>query len=465
MGIAAKAADYLERRLGVASAWQWFTDRTLPRGIGWLHTFGSATAFLLVVQALTGVFLAFYYVPSPEHAWMSVSQITRQLEFGWLVRGIHKWGASLVVVFSVLHMLRVFFMGAYKYPRELTWVVGVLLLLLVMAFGFTGYLLPWDQEGYWATVVGTHIAGYAPGIGSYLTQLLRGQPDVGVRTLGRFYAIHTLFLPPLLFSLVAVHLAMVIKQGIAPLPVKQFASTTREDYDRLAASLKGEGRPFYVSMAKDAAVSLLLLLLLFFMAWKLGAPLEDEADPTSATYVPRPEWYFYSLFELLWWFPGRSIPVATFWIPFALILVLIFLPWLDHSIHRAPARRPVTTGLATAVLLGMAFLTYKGATAPKPSTAATALRAELERQARSPLLRLGATVYEQQGCAACHTIAGAGGSAGPDLTGVGRKRDAAWLKKFVSNPSSVTPGTEMPPYGDLPADQLDALVAFLQSLK
>lgn len=465
MNLLRRASDYLEERLELPTIWRRLTDRPLPRGIGWLHTFGSATLFLLLVQTATGVFLAFYYVPSPEHAYEAVSQITNQLAFGWLVRGIHNWGASLVVILVGLHLLRVLYMGAYKYPRELTWVVGVLLLLVVMAFGFTGYLLPWDQKSYWATVVGTHIASYTPFVGDYVMQLLRGQPEVGVRTLGRFYAFHTLFLPAILFVLTGIHVAMVIKQGIAPLPVKQFASVTRGQYRELARASKERGRPFYESMAKDALVSCVLLVLLFIMAWTFGAPLAEEADPTSATYVPRPEWYFFFLFELLWWFPGRWIPVATFWIPAALIFALLFLPWLDRSIHRAPLRRPWTTGLATAVLVMAGFLTYKGATAPVPISAVAADRAQRDAQALPPLARRGVQVYEEQGCAACHVVRGAGGAGGPDLTRIGRERDEAWLKRFIPNPTAANASSEMPPYDALAPEDLDALVAYLRTLQ
>jgi len=465
MGLFKKATDYLEDRLGVPTTWREFTDRNLPRGIGWIHTLGSATLFFLFVQVATGIFLAFYYVPSPEHAYESVYQITNQLQFGWLVRGIHKWSASLLVILVVLHLLRVLYMGAYKYPRELTWVVGVLLLLVVMAFGFTGYLLPWDQKAYWATVVGTHIASYAPLIGDYIMEILRGQPEVGVRTLGRFYAFHTLFLPLILFSLVGIHVAMVIKQGIAPLPVKKFASATRDEYYKLYARFKEKGRPFYESMAKDAIVSLALLLLVVFLAWKVGVPLEKEADPTSATYVPRPEWYFFFLFELLWWFPGQWIPVATFWIPAFLILTLLLLPWLDRSVHRSPLRRPVTTAVTTVVLTLAIFLTYKGATAPKPPTVAAAARVKLQTEALSPLAQKGMVIYEEQGCAACHTIAGEGGAAGPPLTKIGRTRDVDWLKKFLFDPTIKNPDSEMPPYDDLSPEELEALVTYLQTLK
>jgi quinol-cytochrome oxidoreductase complex cytochrome b subunit len=465
MGFLQKATNYLEERLELPTIWRSFTDRRLPKGIGWLHTFGSATLFLILVQTVTGIFLAFYYVPSPEHAYLAVSQITNQLQFGWLVRGIHKWAASLVIVFVALHLVRVLYTGAYKYPRELTWVVGVLLLLVVMAFGFTGYLLPWDQKGYWATVVGTHIAGYAPIVGKYTTELLRGQPDVGVRTLGRFYAFHTLFLPVILFTLVAIHLAMVIKQGIASPPTGEFASVTREQYRTLTRASKERGRPFYESMAKDTLVAFVLLLVLLFLAWKLGAPLDKPADPASATYLPRPEWYFFFLFELLWWFPNRWIPVATFWIPAALVIALLALPWLDRSIHRAPLRRPWTSGIATATIVMAAFLTYKGATAPIPATVAAATRAAQDTQALPLLAQRGRQVFEEQGCAACHTVRGAGGAGGPDLTTVGQRRNAAWLTAFIPNPSATNAASEMPPYDSISKEDLDSLVAYLQTLK
>ena len=465
MGVFQKLSDYVEERLELATIWRRFTDRPLPKGIGWLHTFGSATLFLLVLQTATGIFLAFYYVPSPEHAYHAVSQITNQLEFGWLLRGIHKWGASLVIILAVLHLIRVLYMGAYKYPRELTWVVGVLLLLVILAFGFTGYLLPWDQKGYWATVVGTHIAGFTPLVGTYVTELFRGQPEVGVRTLGRFYAFHTLFLPGALFVLIAVHLAMVLKQGIAPPPFGEFATVTRERYRELVQFSKEYGRPFYESMAKDTVVAFGLLVLLLVLAWTIGAPLDEPADPASTTYVPRPEWYFFFLFELLWWFPGESIPVATFWIPTALITALLLLPWLDRSSHRAPLRRPWTTGLATATIVVAGFLTYKGATAPIPLTAVAASRAALETEGLPVLARRGLEVYEDQGCAACHTARGTGGAGGPDLTTIGRRRDASWLRAFVRDPSATNPASEMPPYDAMTTEDMDALVAYLQTLE
>lgn len=463
MRLIERLADYTEGRLGLRTAWRSFTDRKLPAGIGWLHTFGSASVFLLAVQIVTGVFLAFYYVPSPEHAYDSVSQLSHDLAFGAMVRGIHKWGASLTVILVALHLLRVLFAGAYKYPRELTWVVGVLLLLVVLAFGFTGYLLPWDQKGYWATVVGTHIAGTAPLVGHFLLEVLRGQPEVGVRTLGRFYAFHTLFLPGFLVGLVAIHLAMVIRQGIAAPPRGEYEAVPPDEYASVYARFKQRGRPFYESMAKDAIVALLLLLTLLGLSWRLGAPLGPQADPASTTFVPRPEWYFFFLFELLWWFPGRWIQVATFWIPLGLIALLLLLPWLDRGPHRAARRRPWVTVPATAALLLAVLLTYKGATAPIPAAAASG-ESPAGAVEPTPLVARGRRVYEEQGCSMCHVIGGKGSTAGPDLTEVGRRRDAAWMRKYIVNPESLNPDAEMIEYDDLSPDELEALVAYLETI-
>ncbi|MFQ6617191.1 MAG: cytochrome b N-terminal domain-containing protein, partial [Fidelibacterota bacterium] len=330
---------------------------------------------------------------------------------------------------------------------------------------FTGYLLPWDQKAYWATVVGTHIVEYVPVVGNFLLEILRGQAEVGVRTLGRFYAAHTLFLPAILFILVTIHLFMVIKQGIAPLPLKKFATVKREEYADLYQRFKEKGRPFYENITKDAVVAFVLLILLIIMAVSLGAPLEEEADPTSVTYVPRPEWYFFFLFELLWWAPGKWIPIATFWVPTILLLALIFLPWLDRSIHRHPFRRPLAVVLAVSFSIIAAFLTYKGATAPKPPTVVTEVEKRAVAEALPPLALKGSGLYEEQGCAVCHTINGAGGAAGPDLSKAGRYRNTEWLKVFIKDPTTMNPDSEMPAYDWLSEEELEALSFYLSRLK
>ncbi len=453
-------AGWLNDRLGTRHLVAAFLYRRLPKAVGWPHTLGSATLFLLLVQIVTGIFLAFYYVPSVEHAYGSVGYITKQVPFGAYVRGVHRWSASLVVILAVLHLLRVFFTGAYKYPREASWVVGVLLLGIIFAFGFTGYLLPWDQKAYWATVVGTHIAEWAPGVGELAARLLKGGPDVGIRTLGRFYAFHVLFLPTILVGLLALHLFMVIRQGIAPPPVGRLAVIRREEYRERYEESKAEGHTFLEHMVRDGLAAFALLLIASWLALRYGAPLEEIADPTTTTYVPRPEWYFYFLFELLWLFPGKWTVIATFWIPTLGFFFLLVLPFLDRGPARSPLRRPVASVAAAAVMVGVLFLTYKGATAPAPAGRAPVAVAKLP-----PELQKGREVYEAQGCGACHMIRGEGGAAGPDLSKVGSARNAEWLRRFVRDPEAVKPGSPMPPSKGFPAEELEALVYYLASLK
>ena len=214
-----KFADWLDERVGWRTVWEAIFLRKVPK-VNWFYTLGSATLFLAANQAVTGILLTIYYVPTPDHAYDSVQYITTQVAMGWLIRGLHHWGASAMVIVVVLHMLRVIFYGAYKYPREVTWVTGVLLLLVVVGFGFTGYLLPWDQKAYWATTVGTRIAGTPPIIGDYLLKIMRGGPDLSAVTLARFFGTHVWVLPVALASLVGVHLYLIIKLGISAVPKK-----------------------------------------------------------------------------------------------------------------------------------------------------------------------------------------------------------------------------------------------------
>jgi quinol-cytochrome oxidoreductase complex cytochrome b subunit len=192
-------------------------DRKVPK-VNWWFTFGSASLFLFVVQGVTGVFLSVYYVPSPDKAYNSIQYIMNGVTFGWLIRGIHHWGATLMVIFVFIHMLRTFFMGAYKFPREITWVTGVFLLLTTLGMGFTGYLLPWNQKAFWATTVGTEIAGTAPLIGDFIMRILRGGTDLSAVTLARFFSVHIWFLPFIILGLLGVHMYLVVRLGISSMP-------------------------------------------------------------------------------------------------------------------------------------------------------------------------------------------------------------------------------------------------------
>jgi len=212
-------SNWLEERLGWRGVWEVIFLRKIPK-VNWWFTLGSATLFVAINQAVTGILLTIYYVPTPDHAYDSVQFITTEVTAGWLIRGLHHYGASAMVILSVLHMIRVIFMGAYKYPRELTWFSGVALLLVVVGFGFTGYLLPWDQKAFWATTVGTRIAGTPPLIGEQLLRIIRGGEELSAVTLARFFGVHIWVLPLLLLLLIGVHMYLIIRIGISAIPEK-----------------------------------------------------------------------------------------------------------------------------------------------------------------------------------------------------------------------------------------------------
>jgi quinol---cytochrome c reductase cytochrome b subunit, bacillus type len=216
--VASYPLDWLEERSGLVGGVKYFLFRKVPNDIGWFHTLGSATLTAFIIQALTGSILAMYYKPDPDKAYESIQHITNDITLGWLVRGMHRWGASVFIILMFFHMARVFLFGAYKYPRELNWIIGVLILATGMFEGFTGYLLPWDQTAYWASVVGININGTGPFIGPFLASFLRGGAEIGPDTLSRFYALHMLLIPGALIALIGLHLYLVVRLGVSPNP-------------------------------------------------------------------------------------------------------------------------------------------------------------------------------------------------------------------------------------------------------
>jgi quinol-cytochrome oxidoreductase complex cytochrome b subunit len=212
--------NWLDERLGLTGIYDSVLDRNIPK-VNWWFTLGSASLFLVGLQGITGIFLTVYYVPSPDHAYDSIQYIMNGVAYGWLIRGIHHWGATLMVIVVFIHMLRTFYCAAYKYPRELTWVTGVVLLLATLGMGFTGYLLPMNQKAYWATTVGTEIPGTIPIIGPFLTQVLRGGVGISAVTLARFFSLHIWFLPALIALTIGIHMYLIIRLGISYIPTKE----------------------------------------------------------------------------------------------------------------------------------------------------------------------------------------------------------------------------------------------------
>src|SRR5256714_13700668 len=221
--------DWLEERSGLIGGVRYFLFRKVPSDTNWMQTLGSATLTAFLVQAITGVILAMYYQPTPNGAYSSIQNITDNVTLGWLVRGMHKWGASVFIILMFLHMGRVFLFGAYKYPRELNWVLGVLLLTMGMAEGFTGYLLPWDQTAYWASVVGINLNGTAPFLGPWLAQFLRSGQEISAETLTRFYSLHMLVIPGAIIALIGLHLYLVIRLGVTSPPWSKEAAGRERD--------------------------------------------------------------------------------------------------------------------------------------------------------------------------------------------------------------------------------------------
>ncbi len=360
--------------------------KPLPKHINLLFSLGSLAMFLLLLQAATGAFLAFYYSPSPEHAHNAVTYISEEVPFGAFVRGLHHWGASAMVIIVVLHLLRVVLYSSYKAPRELTWIFGVLLLLIVLGFGFTGYLLPWDEKAYWATVVGVEIASTAPGLGDFVAKVMRGGSEIGAVTLSRFYALHTIWLPWLAFGLVGVHLFFVRYYGSSGTP-----KNTPEEMKT--------GKPFYPHQVFEDVVGMLILfVILAAVALFVPVPLEDVADPTNADYDPRPEWYFLFLFQLLKYFQGPFEIIGTFVIPTVGMLLLLFLPFLDRSERAVLWKRPIALTVTSVCVIGIVVLTILGGTSKKLETTDAAVQetSQPTEQIQTETVKEGEAVFDFQ---------------------------------------------------------------------
>lgn len=457
---------WLDHRLDLRGAKRDLLDREVPARLTWWHTLGSATFTVFLVQVVTGTTLATYYSASPDHAYDSVRYIADRVASGMLLRGIHHWGASAMVVLIIAHMVRVFSVGAYKYPREVNWLLGVGLFLIVMGFSFTGYLLPWDQKAYWATAVGTNIAGTTPVIGGALVALLRGGSELGAATLARFYAFHSLWLPLLLTVVVSLHLIVLIRQGIAARPrdleIGAPPRTTDPKYpayykDAYAATKRAGMRFWPDVLGKDAIVSAGVVLAIVLLAVAFGAPLEAPADPTDTSYVPRPEWYFLPIYQLLKLVPGSMESVIAVGVPTALLLVMLALPFFDSGSTRNLLHRPLALAALLLILGGAGALIGAAGFGPKAK----------EGPILTSVQRAGRALFQSQQCGGCHKVTGQGGEEGPDLTAVGLRHSAGWMHSFMESPSRFHGHSRMPAYGPpaLTHQEIEELAQYLATLR
>jgi quinol-cytochrome oxidoreductase complex cytochrome b subunit len=415
-GVTTSLLQWLDARTGFRAARHALLDEEIPAGTGWAFTIGSVLLGLISIQLLTGAFLTLYYAPTPDHAYESVRFIS-STSSGRLVRGLHHYGASFLVVFLVLHLLRVVILGSYKPPREITWLSGLALMGLVLAFALTGYLLPWDQRAYWATVVTINISRLAPIAGDAMAAVLQGGSTIGALTLTRWYSAHVIFLPALLVGLVVAHLVLMRLQGSSG-PVRPKG---------------GAPFPFYPYQAfRDTIVVSAVFLAVLAMAWRGMPPLEGPADPTDANYIPRPEWYFLGLFQLLKYFPGKWEVFGAIVLPGVVAAFLALLPWIDRGPERDPRRRPLIMAVVTAGLLAVVGLTTLGwRDGPISESADEWTLREIG----------GRSIAGYSGCAKCHADTGL---ADP-LESTPLSRGAEWVSGHVTDPEMIAPGLREPP--------------------
>ncbi len=444
-----RLAEWADHRTGLESAVKNFLYEEIPASSGWHQVFGSVALFLFMLQAFTGILLAFNYAPTPGDAYNSLRYIITEVTGGKLIHGLHHWGASMMISVVVLHMVQVFLYGSYKKPREATWVAGVVLLLLTLAYGLTGYLLPWDNRAYWGTVVTTQIASQAPLLGPYLSRLLGGEAAIGVVTFARFYGMHVLLLPPVTTLLIVLHVYLVRKHGVAPAPG-----------DELLPPKK-----FYPEQVfKDTVAIFIAFAVLFVMAVVVHIPLERIADPTDSTYIPRPEWYFLFLFQSLKLFEGPLEVFGSVILPGLAILTLVLVPFIDRGKMVKVSKRWVAMAAVGLAALGWAGLTAAAIiTTPKPAVEAVDFSGPTDWMELTPVELAGIGYFRMENCASCHEVGTGTPKVGPDLAANSIHRSADWMIAHFKHPSQLVPGSSMPAIR-LTDSQLNALAAFLLKL-
>ncbi|MEX2598246.1 MAG: cytochrome b N-terminal domain-containing protein [Dehalococcoidia bacterium] len=460
--------------------WRWFDDRTgvsqhltpivkhpvppgaTSGGAGWMYVLGFASMAAFALQGITGAALATQYIPSPAHAYESLQAITDG-RFSGVVRGMHYYGASFMVVLVTLHLARVFLTGSYKYPREVVWLTGVGMFVLTIALAFTGQLLRWDENGVWSASVAAQYFGRVPLIGELLAEFIFAGADIGGATLSRFFALHVFFLPGLLVLLLATHLYLILRNGISeppkagrPVDPKRYTAW----YQRL---LRRHGKPYWPfaawreAVAVSVMIGIMLTLSLTIGPRELGAP----PDPTRVETNPTPDWYhlwYYALFAV---YPRGWEDIVMVYAPVGVLLLMLVLPLLANKGERSPRRRPWAVGLVAMLAIVWSTLTVVGMGSPwVPEFDTRPFNAEELGGGEGPALT-GAQVFHARGCQYCHQVAGRGGSYGPDLTGAVDRLS----EPVVRTRTLQGMGTDMPAYADiLSADEVDAIIAFLKTV-
>ncbi|HEY6328255.1 MAG TPA: cytochrome b N-terminal domain-containing protein [Blastocatellia bacterium] len=472
-----KFYNWLDERTGIRKLTHIALYESVPGGSRWAYVFGSGLVFLFLLQGITGVFLCMYYVPSPDHAHASVSYIQKVVPGGALIRGLHHYGASAFIILLVAHFAQVVIFGSYKHKRELLWIAGALLAVIALSFAFTGYLLPWDQEAYFGTKVGTSIAGEIPVIGSIQQRIMLGGREITALTLSRFFMTHVFLLPFIITALIALHLYFFRRAGAAG-SFDEKTRIARHEY-------------FYPKqLLKDSIFIFLIFVFLVWLCRVQPAELGPQADPTS-DFLARPPWYFLPLFELLKYFPGKLSLIPTAVVPAALFAFVLIVPFIDTRPERNPLRRPLASAILIFGIVGSSGLILG---AKLQDRANPEYRAKLEQQDADAALFLKAAFQPQENgrsiavtppeetspsevgsdalkiflanCASCHGSNAAGGPLGPSLVKISRRPGVSveFLERFIAGHGREPSPDSMPRFGQLTQDDRAKLADWLAKL-
>jgi len=458
--------EWLDARLQIGASLRETIEHPVPsETASWFYVFGSAALVVFVLQIITGILLALVYVPSAGEAWNSLQTLNHSIAFGWYIRALHGWGSNFMVAIVLIHMVQVFLFGAFKFPRELTWIVGVFLLLMTLGMAFSGQVLRFDQDAFWGIGIGASISSRVPIVGPWTVHLLLGGPIIAGATLSRFFALHVFVIPGLLIALVGLHLLMVLKLGINewPMPgrivrkatyVKQYHELTERD-----------GIPFVPGAVwKDLFLGGCVLLALAAVAAYFGpfGP-SGRPDPTIIQTAPRPDYFFLWLYAILSLLPPNMETPALLIGPVLGILGLLLLPFIFGEGEKSWRRRPIA--VLTILLVAVALGTFTDLAGHAPwSPVMDAWSGDpippAFLQNRSALERQGAIVFQLKQCHNCHSLGNDGGKRGPALDQVALVQTEDQLIRQV-----IQGGGNMPAYGkNLSPAETTALVAFLKTL-
>jgi ubiquinol-cytochrome c reductase cytochrome b subunit len=466
MRMIAKVGEWFDHRLQLAAPIREAAEHPVPRNTAsWFYVFGSAALTVFILQLVTGILLALIYVPSASEAWSSLQALNHQVALGWFIRAMHGWGSNFMVAIVLIHMVQVFLFGAHKFPRELTWVIGVFLLLMTLGMAFSGQVLRFDQDAYWGLGIGASIASRVPIAGPAIVKLMLGGPIIAGATLSRFFALHVFVIPGMLIAFVGLHVLMVLKLGINewPMPGRIVKRATYErDYHALT---KSEGAPFVpYAVWKDLFFAGFIILAVAACAIYFGpfGPT-GQPDPTIIQTAPKPDYFFLWLYALLSLLPPSMETPFLLIVPPVAIIALILLPFLSGEGEKSWKRRPIAVLTVLLIAITLGTFTRMAQFAPwSPHMNAWSGDPVPDRfvHGTTALERQGALVFQVKQCRNCHSLGNTGGKRGPALDSVAERLTNDQLIRQV-----IQGGGNMPAYGNnLNPAETTALVAFLESL-